>query len=226
MDTPQQPDFIRDLPAVMRPGSRLAALGAEALQDAELLALAVRSRSMRSVEDLLGRHSMKELLAMPLARLACLGGVGHAGAAALVAAVELTRRTDKSVDSGIPTMQSVSDVAAQAIEIRDKQKEHLLAFFLNARHQLLAKVTISIGTLTGALAHPREIYAPAIGHPRGVASILLLHNHPSGDPSPSDEDVRLTKRIRQAGDILGIPLLDHIIIAERGTFSFKERGQL
>jgi len=226
MDTLQQPELIRYLPPVVRPISRLGALGVEALKDVELLALAVRSRSMRNPEDLLSRHSMKELLAMPWARLSSLQGVGQAGAAALLATAELTRRADKTVDAGIPTMQSVGDVVAQAIEIRDKQKEHLIAFFLNARHQLLAKVTISIGTLTGALAHPREIYAPAIGHPRGIASILLLHNHPSGDPSPSDEDVRLTKRIRQAGDILGIPLLDHIIIAERGTFSFKEQGQL
>jgi DNA repair protein RadC len=117
-------------------------------------------------------------------------------------------------------------VVAQAIEIRDKKKEYLLAFFLNARHQLIAKEVISIGTLTASLAHPREIFSPAIGNPRGVAGVVLIHNHPSGDPSPSDEDMRLTKRIRQAGEILGIELLDHLIIAERGTFSFKERGQL
>ena len=84
----------------------------------------------------------------------------------------------------------MSDVAAQAIDIRDKKKEYLIAFFLNARHQLIAREIISIGTLTASLAHPREIFAPAIG--QAAAGVVLVHNHPSGDPSPSDEDVRLT----------------------------------
>jgi DNA repair protein RadC len=169
---------------------------------------------------------MAELLAMSWATLSSQRGIGQAGATALLAAAELTRRVDKVPEPGIPTLRSVNDVVAHAIEIRDKKKEYLLAFFLNARHQLINKEIISIGTLTASLAHPREIFAPAIGNPKGVAGVVLIHNHPSGDPSPSDEDIRLTKRIRQAGDILGIELLDHLIIAERGTFSFKERGQL
>jgi len=221
-----QPELIRDLSPAIRPITRLGSLGAEALKETELLALAFRARSMRGVEDLLTRHGVKELLGMSWAKLASLRGAGESGAAALLAAAELTRRVDKTPGPGIPTLQSVSDVVAQAIEIRDKKKEYLLAFFLNARHQLIAKEVISIGTLTASLAHPREIFAPAIGNSRGVAGVVLIHNHPSGDPSPSDEDMRLTKRIRQAGEILGIELLDHLIIAERGTFSFKERGQL
>jgi DNA repair protein RadC len=123
-----------------------------------------------------------------------------------------------------PVIQSVNDVSAQAIEIRDKKKEYLLAFFLNARHQLIAKETVSIGTLTASLAHPREIFAPAIG--KAAAGVILVHNHPSGNPSPSDEDIRLTKRIAQAGQIMGIELLDHIILAENGCYSFKTAGQL
>src|SRR4029077_3142136 len=105
---------------------------------------------------------------------------------------------------------SMSDVVSQAIEIRDKKKEYLLAFFLNARNQLIARETISIRTLTASLAHPREIFAPAIS--KAAASVILVHNHPSGDPSPSDEDIRLTKRIAQAGQVMGIDLLDHLIV--------------
>ena len=150
--------------------------------------------------------------------------MGHAGAAALLASAELVRRTLNQLDAGRPVLQSVSDVAAQAIEIRDKKKEYLIAFFLNARHQLIARETISIGTLTASLAHPREIFAPAIG--QAAAGVVLIHNHPSGDPSPSDEDVRLTKRIAQAGQIMGIELLDHLILAESGTYSFKTSGVL
>jgi DNA repair protein RadC len=220
------PELIRDLPPAVRPITRLSSLGAEALKETELLSLALRSRSMRTPEDILGRHGIKELLGMPMARLSSMRGVGESNAAAFLAVAELTRRADKSNVTGIPTLQSVEDVAAQAIEIRDKKKEYLLAFFLNARHQLIAKEVISIGTLTASLAHPREIFAPAIGSPRGVAGVILIHNHPSGDPSPSDEDVRLTKRIAQAGHILGIDLLDHLIIAERGTYSFKQAGNL
>ena len=215
-----QPELIRDLDAAVRPMSRLTHLGVEALKEQELLALVLRSRSMRVVEELLARNSLKELLGMPFARLSPLGGVGQTGAAALLGAAELTRRTDKSQNPAIPTLQSVSDVAAQAIEIRDKKKEYLLAFFLNARHQLISKDVISIGTLTASLCHPRELFLPAIG--KSAAGCILAHNHPSGDPSPSDEDIRLTKRIRHAGEILGIELLDHLIIAQNGCYSFKQ----
>ncbi len=220
------PELIRDLSPTVRPITRLASLGVEALREYELLSLAFRSRSMRMIEELLERHSVADLLGMSWAKLVSLRGVGQAGAAAFLAAAELVRRVDQTPQTGIPTLQSVNDVVAQAIEIRDKKKEYLLAFFLNARHQLIAKEIISIGTLTASLAHPREIFAPAIGNPRGVAGVVLVHNHPSGDPSPSDEDIRLTKRIRQAGEILGIELLDHLIIAERGTHSFKTQGAL
>jgi DNA repair protein RadC len=223
METLQQPELIRDLPVSIRPIARLETLGAEALKESELLALAMRSLSMRKPEELLSRHSVKELLGMPWARLASLRGMGHAGAAALLASAELVRRTMNQVDTGKPVLQSVSDVAAQAIEIRDKKKEYLLAFFLNARHQLIAREVISIGTLTASLAHPREIFAPAIG--QAAAGVLLVHNHPSGDPSPSDEDIRLTKRIAQAGQIMGIELLDHVILAQSGTYSFKTQSQ-
>jgi DNA repair protein RadC len=224
METTQQADLIRDLPPCIRPLSRLGTLGVEALKEAELLSLAVRSRSLRWPEEVLGRHSVKELLGMPWQRLASLRGISHAGAAALLASAELVRRASGQPDAGRPVLQSVGDVAVQALEIRDKKKEYLLAFFLNARHQLIAKEIISIGTLTASLAHPREIFAPAIG--QAAAGVVLVHNHPSGDPSPSDEDVRLTKRIAQAGQIMGIELLDHLILASSGTFSFKTSGAL
>lgn len=172
----------------------------------------------------MSQHTVKELLAMRPQRLFALKGVGRSGAAGLLAAAELTRRSDQRLAANLPTIQSVSEAAAQAVEIRDKKKEYLLAFFLNARHQLIARETISIGTLTASLAHPREIFAPAIG--KAAAGVILVHNHPSGDPAPSDEDVRLTKRIAQAGQIMGIELLDHLIVAQNGCYSFKTAGAL
>lgn len=134
------------------------------------------------------------------------------------------RRPGDIVRDGRPVIRSMADITGHAMDIRDKKKEYLLAFFLNARHQLIARETISIGTLTASLAHPREIFAPAIG--KAAAGVVLVHNHPSGDPSPSDEDVRLTQRIRQSGVILGIELMDHLIVAENGTYSFKTAGRL
>jgi DNA repair protein RadC len=221
--------LIRDMPAIERPRERLLRAGPEAMKAEELLAIILRTGyrghgALEVARDILSQHSVLELLTMPFPRLCALRGMGISRAATLRAAAELVRRTDKNADSSLPVIQSMSDVAAQTLEIRDKKKEYLMAFFLNARHQLIARETISIGTLTASLAHPREIFAPAIG--KAAAGVILVHNHPSGDPSPSDEDVRLTQRIAQAGKIMGIELLDHMIVAETGAYSFKTAGKL
>lgn len=142
----------------------------------------------------------------------------------LVLEVAKRKMPDEIVKEGLPVIQSMNDIVSQAVEIRDKKKEYLMAFFLNARHQLIAKEIISIGTLTASLAHPREIFAPAID--KAAAGVILVHNHPSGEASPSDEDMRLTKRIAQAGHIMGIELLDHLIVATNGSYSFKTAGAL
>jgi DNA repair protein RadC len=109
-------------------------------------------------------------------------------------------------------------------ELLDKDREHLICLNLSARHFVIGLHTVSIGTLTASLAHPREIFKAAII--QGAAGIIIAHNHPSGDPSPSEEDVRLTKRVSQAGQILGIPLLDHVVVGTEGTYSFKTAGHL
>jgi DNA repair protein RadC len=218
--------FVNDLPPE-RPRERLRRLGVEALRNEELLALVLRTgfRGQSALEVAtaqLAAHTLGGLLRMPVDALARVKGMGPARAAAFLAAVELARRDVTDVHR--PTLRTAGDVVAQSLEIRDKKKEYLLAFFLNARHQLLAKEVISIGTLTASLAHPREIFSPAIG--KAAAGVILVHNHPSGDPSPSDEDIRLTKRIAQAGVIMGIELLDHLIVAENGCYSFKASGGL
>jgi len=221
--------LIRDMAMVERPRERLEKLGAAALQDAELLAIVLRTGypghgALDVATTLLAQHPLPDLLSLPLAQLRKLRGMGFSRAAGLLAAAELLRRAEKKGSPDLPTIQSMNDIVAQAVELRDKKKEYLLAFFLNARHQLIAKEIVSIGTLTASLAHPREIFTPAIG--KAAAGVILVHNHPSGDPSPSEEDVRLTKRIAQAGHIMGIDLLDHLIIAENGCYSFKNAGGL
>jgi DNA repair protein RadC len=222
-------ELIRDMARVERPRERLEKCGADALRDAELLAIVLRTGyrgrgALNVAEDLLAQYPLPELLTLALPRMKALRGMGLSRAATLIAAAELVRRTEKKPRADLPVIQSMNDIVTQAVELRDKKKEHLMAFFMNARQQLIAKEIISIGTLTASLAHPREIFTPAIG--KAAAGVILVHNHPSGDPSPSDEDARLTKRIAQAGHIMGIELLDHMIIAENGCYSFKTAGQL
>jgi DNA repair protein RadC len=219
--------LIRDMPVVERPRQRLQKLGVEALREEELLALVFGTgykghSALDVARTVLARYPLNRLLSLTPLELQRIKGVGESRAARLLAGQELCRRLRQ--EDTAPTLRSVNDVVSQALELRDKKKEHLMAFFLNARHQLLAKEIISIGTLTASLAHPREIFFPAIG--KAAAGVILVHNHPSGNPAPSEEDIRLTRRVSQAGQILGIDLLDHLIIAAEGCYSFKTSGAL
>jgi DNA repair protein RadC len=108
--------------------------------------------------------------------------------------------------------------------LRRAQREHFLVLLLNARHEVMASETVSIGSLNASIVHPREVFKPAIL--ASAASIVLVHNHPSGDPEPSEEDLSITKRLVEVGDLLGIGVLDHVLIASRGTVSFRARQLL
>jgi DNA repair protein RadC len=183
-----EPMLIRDMAMVERPRERLGKLGAEALKAEELLALVLRTGykghgAVEVAREILEKFSVPQLLSMPMASLSAIRGMGESRAAALLAAAELVRRADLGAGTALPVLQSVGDVAAQAIDIRDKKKEYLLAFFLNARHQLIAKETISIGTLTASLAHPRLCAAQ---HKRGyvLSSFMLSRHGSSSNVSP------------------------------------------
>ena len=116
------------------------------------------------------------------------------------------------------------DVVPLLLEWRTARREHFVGFYLNARNQLLARDLLSVGSLSASIVHPREVFQPAIV--RGAAGVIVAHNHPSGDPEPSPEDVAVTRRLADAGMLLGIELLDHLVIAERGHVSLKARGHL
>jgi DNA repair protein RadC len=151
-------------------------------------------------------------------------GAGGARPAALVAAWELARRLSRGGDPR-PILDSPERVLGVLPGgIRDGRKEHLVGFYLNARSRMLHRETVSVGTLSASLVHPREVFGPAVA--RSAAALIVVHNHPSGDCSPSAEDREATRRLVRAGDLLGIPLLDHIVVAEGGYFSFKESGLL
>ena len=130
----------------------------------------------------------------------------------------------KAVPAAAPLISPRDALARLPSDFGEFRKEHFLALYLNVRRELLCRETVSIGTLTQSLVHPREVFYPAILH--GAASLIVAHNHPSGDPSPSGEDVATTERLKEAGKLLGIPLDDHIIAARSSFFSFRMKGLL
>jgi len=221
---------IVDWPAEERPRERLVTNGAEALSDAELLAIVLRTGAVRgeTAVDLarrllatfggvapLGRASVAELVRQ--------AGIGTAGAATILAALELGRRaTATRVDRGGVFRGSAEVFDHFRSRLTDLRKEVFCILLLDAKHRKLRDVRISEGSLTASIVHPREVFAPAVRD--SAAAVILVHNHPSGDPTPSAEDIELTRRLRQSGDVLGIRVLDHVIVGCEAHFSFVDAG--
>ena len=220
---------IKDLPKVERPREKLIAKGVENLKDSELLAILLRigKQGKNVIEissQILKKYSKKRLLQLNYQDLINVGGIDSAKAATILAAFELSKRALEVNDSNLPVISTTKEVLAQLTELRENKKEHLVALYLNARSQLIHKETISMGTLTANLVHPREVFEPAIKC--YAAYIIVAHNHPSGDPAPSEDDLKVTKRLLEAGNVLGIDIIDHIVIAKTSYYSFKEKGKL
>lgn len=214
-------------PRVDRPREKLEKVGAASLKDEELLAILLSTGTAGKnvfslAKELLKKYKGKQLLNVSLEELKSQKGIGLAKACTLLASFELTQRLLDDDASGVPRLESPRDVLAQVQEIRSRKKEIFLVLYLNARNQLLHKEFVSIGTLNSTLVHPREVFAPAISH--AAASLILAHNHPSGDCQPSEEDVALTKRLISAGELLGIEVLDHLIITPTAYLSMKEKS--
>ena len=216
---------IKDLPKIERPRERLIAKGAENLKDSELLAILLRTGKagknvIEIASQILTKYSKKRLLQMTYQDLVKISGIDSAKATTLLAAFELSKRAMEVNDTNLPTIVTPKDVVAQLTDLRHNKKEHFIALYLNARNQLVHKETISMGTLNANLVHPREVFEPALKH--SAAGIMVAHNHPSGDPKPSEDDLEITKRLTEAGKMMGVELLDHVIIATNNHFSFKE----
>jgi DNA repair protein RadC len=220
---------VHDLPKPERPRERLQKFGPEALSAQELLALVIgrgipKKSVMSIAQELLVRFgNIKAISEASLEELSQIKGIGLAKAAQIKACFELGKRQDLEPelrDFDIKDPQSV--VKAIRASIKDKAKEHFKLILLNPRNKIIGISTISIGILNASLVHPREVFKDAITH--SAASVVLAHNHPSGDPEPSEDDITITKRLIEAGKILGIEVMDHIIIAKNGFFSFKEKG--
>jgi len=221
---------IHDLPVSERPRERLQKFGAEALSAQEILALILgRGISGESVmvtaQRLLSQFgSLKGIAGASLEELAKVKGIGLAKAAQIRAAFELTSRLEGYRESGkreiVKTPEDV--VALVHSRLKGKKKEYFLALLLDTRNQLIRVAEVSVGSLDSSVVHPREVFKEAVS--ASAASVLFVHNHPSGEPEASEDDVNLTKRLAQAGEIMGIDVLDHVIIGDRKYLSLKREG--
>jgi len=221
---------IHDLPASERPRERLQKFGVEALSAQELLALIMgRGISGESVtvtaQRLLTQFgSLKGISLATVEEMATVRGIGIAKASQIKAAFELANRLDSYADvADKPLIRKSEDVVSLVRgRLRGKQKEYFLALLIDSRGQLIKISEISVGSLDASIVHPREVFKEAIA--ASAASVLFVHNHPSGNPEASDEDIDLTNRLLAAGNIVGIDVLDHIIIGNRDYVSLKSRG--
>lgn len=222
---------LREVPEEERPRERMLAYGAGALSNAELVAILLRTGTRRESAVTLAQRLLKSsgglrgLANRSLDELCELRGIGPAKALQILAALELGKRLASTGMEAAPVIRSPRDVAAlMTEELRYLQQEHFVILFLNTKNRVTGRETLAIGSLNAAIVHPREVFRAAVR--RSAASIICVHNHPSGDPTPSAEDVQLTERLAEAGRLIGIELLDHIIIGDKDFVSLKERGDI
>ena len=222
---------VMDLPKNERPRERLLRYGADALSNVELLAIVLSTGSQQeNVLDLSSRimktcGGLNGLLAMSADNLMDLSGIGKAKASQMLAIVEISKRF-KSFHAGeeIKICKPIDAANIVMENMRCLKQERLRVIMLNTKNIIISVKDISIGSLNSSIVHPREVFAEAIK--KSSASIIVCHNHPSGDPTPSNEDINITHRLKECGKILGIELVDHIIIGDGVFTSLKEKGIL
>ncbi|WP_223068264.1 RadC family protein [Paenibacillus caui] len=227
MESPQY--MLRDIPHEERPRERMMRYGAGALSHAELLAILLRTgthqeSAIHVAQRILSRAGgIRNLVDLSIDELMQIKGIGEAKAIQLLAGVEIGRRLARSSLGESPVIRSPRDAAEVVMDqLRYLQKEHFVCLFLNTKNHLIGQETLSIGSLNASIVHPREVFRAAIKC--SSASIVCAHNHPSGDPAPSPEDIHITKRLCEAGEIVGIDVLDHIIVGDGEFVSLKEQG--
>jgi len=223
--------YVRELPPDERPRERLKKLGAEALTTSELIAILFRTGSRKSgAQDVAQRlmaqfGDLEHLARASIEELCSVDGVGTVKALEIKAALELGKRLAAYTGEERPSVRSPEEASALFMsQFKGLDKEHFRAVLLNTKNHVLKTVEISVGSLDASLVHPRECFRPAVA--ASAASIILMHNHPSGDPEPSADDINITKRLKETGKVLGIEVLDHIIFGAGKYVSLKEKGLL
>jgi len=219
---------IQDIPEEERPRERLIRNGPESLSNAELLGIILRTGSREeNVVNLCSRilteYSIKQLSLANISRLMQVHGVGKAKAAQIAAVFELARRLETFVEEPKRKVCSPKDVYTLMYpKMREQKKEKFITLCLDTKNQILREEVVSIGSLNASIVHPREVFKSALME--SSASVIMVHNHPSGDPSPSREDIMVTEKMVEGGKLLGIDVLDHIIIGEGRYVSLKDEG--
>jgi len=218
---------ITDLAPENRPRERLHKEGAQALSPAELLAIILKSGTKKEnileiSNRLIATHGLRNLAVCSLQQLQQQYGIGPARASQIVALFELYKRVNYSQEK--KKISSAKDVAELYLpKTQALQKENFMAIYVDTKNNIIAEETITIGILNSSLVHPREVFHGAIKHL--AHAVIVLHNHPSGDPEPSPEDVQITKILEKTGKLMGIPLLDHIILGKDSWWSWSESGK-
>ncbi len=220
---------VRELPPDERPRERLARLGPEALRDAELIAVLFRTGTRETgavaLADKVIQHfgDLRALARASIEELQQVKGLGEVKAIEIKAAIELGKRLARHVAEQRPRITAASDVVnLLMIDYKDKETEEFKALLLNTKNEVLKVLPISSGVLDATLALPRDVFRQAVRE--GATAVIVCHNHPSGDPEPSRDDISLTRRLVEAADILGIRLLDHVVFGDNRYVSLKERN--
>ncbi|MHC1758002.1 MAG: DNA repair protein RadC [Negativicutes bacterium] len=228
---PVHPLMIKELPADERPREKMKERGAQALGNSELLAILLRTgnfqeSALRIAENLLDRQGgLAGFGNATMEEFEQVKGVGEAKAITVMAAIELGRRVTTLAPTERVIIRTPDDVAALLMpRFRYETKESFIAILLSTKNHVLKTPVISVGSLNASIVHPRELFREAIN--ASAAAVILAHNHPSGDPAPSPEDVSLTRKLLEAGKLLDIPVLDHIVLGDGKYISFKEKGIL
>jgi DNA repair protein RadC len=218
---------VNELPSVLQPREKLQKLGERALSNSELIAVVlgsgIRSANVLRIADgVVRKHGFEKLAELGIKDLAMSRGIGKVRACQVKAAFEIGRRAFSPRTGDELTVSNPSEAHAVVKDLARARKEHLVALYLDAQNHLLARETVSVGSLNTTRTHPREIFQPAISC--SAMGLILAHNHPSGSLAVSQEDVDFTRAIKRAGEIMGIALYDHIIVSSKGYTSLKEKG--
>lgn len=223
--------MLKDIPQEDRPRERLLTVGSEKLSNQELFAILLGSGTKNESVMVLAQRVLNHFEGLRLMKdatieeLTTIKGIGTAKGVLLLSAMEVGKRMSQYKQEDRYVIRSPKDGADYIMEeMRSLNQEHFVALFLNTKNQIVHRQTIFIGSLNASIVHPREIFREAVK--RSAASIICAHNHPSGDPSPSQEDIHITRRLAEAGKMIGIEVLDHLVIGDRKYVSLKEKGYL
>lgn len=224
--------IIREMPESERPREKLMQHGSASLANRELIAILLGSgtkeKSALKIADellVLRGSGLRDLCYLTAADLSKIKGIGTAKASVLLAAIELGKRLAAETKTNVRRISEISDVLDICMQrMRYYKKEYFNALLLNSKGEIISEENISVGDLSGSIVHPREAFFEAVN--RSAAAVIFVHNHPSGDPAPSSEDIAVTRRLCEAGNILGIKVFDHVIIGDGLHVSLKAEGYI